>query len=464
VLFTGDGGKGFVYPNPAVRFRPRALRLLFPDLTKDEFESDKENIKPRWAEKIAEGRWRIVPKENGFGVVGTAPVEVVSRSATRTSVKERPEDDERTVVRPREPQPKPLADAQELAPVDVPVTGLSRIGLTLLGVFAVLLGIVLIVLWLGRSERASNSTNDNAQIATSNNSNAQSEVIVNSNIEPLPTTSPAEATSADESIDSNSNVGNANAEDPEAEKALLTISVTDDGVSLSVDGRSLGALFRSSSASLNLSPGRHFIRASKPGYKAWENTIYLNPQGRVTLPIELELLSDAAPVPTGPSPREQAELHRGSAEQFLNDGNLERAMSEVEQGLALAPDNPSLQSMRSRIYAAEKILARKNRLPTDNTTPLLKEVIPNNRELKVVGKPLTVCPDNVKAARKCDTVFVEVQVNEQGTVYSSRVISGPKELHSLALSAARQSRFQPALRNGQPVPSQTKLAFMFNPR
>lgn len=461
VLFPVDGKRGWVFPNPSLRFRPSALSPLFPTLTEDGFERNKENIQPCPAAKVAEGRWRIMSNENGFEAGGATTAEVANRYVKRKSVEEPLTGDEQTIVRPRTPQPNPVTNAQEITPVEIPVTRLSRVGLTLLVALVVLLGVVFIALWLDRSQRASSSRSGNVQNATLNNSNAQSGAANNSAIEALPTASPAEVASADESLDSNSNMGDADTEDQE--NALLTISVTLDGVSLSVDSKPLAALSKSS-ASLNLSPGRHFIRASKPGYKTWENTIYLNPQARVALPIELEPLPDAASVPTGPSPREQAEVHRRNAEQFLNKGNLEQAMSEVEQGLALAPGNPSLQSMRSRIYAAEQILARKNPLPTENKTPLLKEVLPNNREVKVVGKPSTVCPDKVKAAHKCDTVFVEVMVNEQGTVFSSKVISGPKELHALALIAARQSRFQPALRNGQPVSSQTKIAFMFNPR
>lgn len=466
VLFTIDGEKGRVYPNPILRFRPSALSPLFPELTEEEFERNKENIQPCSAEKVADGRWRIVSNENGFEAGGATTAEVVNRSVARKPVEE-PLDDanERTIVRPRPPQPNPLTDAQEITPVEIPVKRLSRIGLALLAIFVVLLGVVLIASWLSRPEHLSSNTNDNVQLAASNNSNAQAVAPVNRIAQPLPSASVAEVTSDGESLDSNSNVDNANAEDLEAERALLTISVTLDDVSLSVDSNPLPALSRSSSASLNLSPGRHFIRASKPGYKAWENTIYLNPQARVALPIKLEALQADAPAPpSGPSPQQQAEAHRSNAEQFLNNGNLERARLEVEQGLSLTPDNPSLQSMRSRIVAAEQILNRQNRLPTVNTTTVSKDVLPSSRELKVVGKPSTVCPDNVKAAHKCDTVFVEVQVNEQGIVYSTRIISGPKELHTLALAAAQQSRFQPALRNGQPVPSQTKLAFMFNPR
>lgn len=59
VLFTVDGEMGWVFPNPSLRFRQSALRPVFPQLTEDMFEINKENLPPRQASNIGKGRWRV---------------------------------------------------------------------------------------------------------------------------------------------------------------------------------------------------------------------------------------------------------------------------------------------------------------------------------------------------------------------------------------------------------------------
>ena len=326
--------------------------------------------------------------------------------------------------------------------------------------------IVAYAFWRSRSAPATVNANNSNQSNSSGNANTQTKGTSDSTSQP---SSPGAETAGD-----NGDAGNTN-EEAAGAKPTLTISVSQDGVSLSVDSRTLPPLAKYASTSINLAPGQHVIRAFKPGYKLWESAINLNPKEKVTLPIELESSSTAttetATAPSGPSAQEQAAVFRRNADQYLNEGKLDRALSEVDQGLALDPNNPSLMSIRSRIVEAQRILSRQNGSQStgaaqqiNNEQPRTTTTASSNRELKVIRKPSTICPENIRAAMKCGTVFVEVMVSEQGTVYSAKAISGPKELYLSALSAARQTIFQPALRNGQPISSQVKVPFMFNPR
>jgi hypothetical protein len=63
VLFTVDGERGWVFPNPSLRFRPSALRPVFPQMTEEMFESNKEDLPPNEASNAGAGRWRVEPSQ-----------------------------------------------------------------------------------------------------------------------------------------------------------------------------------------------------------------------------------------------------------------------------------------------------------------------------------------------------------------------------------------------------------------
>ncbi|HEX7316651.1 MAG TPA: carboxypeptidase-like regulatory domain-containing protein [Pyrinomonadaceae bacterium] len=58
VLFAGDRGKGWVFPNPQLNFSP-ALRPVYPQLTAGDFNNSKEYIDPVPAVRVEDGRWRV---------------------------------------------------------------------------------------------------------------------------------------------------------------------------------------------------------------------------------------------------------------------------------------------------------------------------------------------------------------------------------------------------------------------
>lgn len=58
VLFAGDRGKGWVFPNPQLNFSP-ALRPVYPQLTAGDFNNSKEYIDPVPAVRVEDERWRV---------------------------------------------------------------------------------------------------------------------------------------------------------------------------------------------------------------------------------------------------------------------------------------------------------------------------------------------------------------------------------------------------------------------
>lgn len=58
-------------------------------------------------------------------------------------------------------------------------------------------------------------------------------------------------------------------------------------------------------------------------------------------------------------------------------------------------------------------------------------------------------------------VLVQVLVDEQGTVIDAKAVSGPQNLHAIAVSAARLARFMPTLLAGTPVQVSGTLTYNF---
>ena len=60
--------------------------------------------------------------------------------------------------------------------------------------------------------------------------------------------------------------------------------------------------------------------------------------------------------------------------------------------------------------------------------------------------------------------LIEVDVNQQGTVSTARIVTATPGFAGSALGAARRWQLQPALRHGRPVPSVAYLVFSFRAR
>lgn len=70
---------------------------------------------------------------------------------------------------------------------------------------------------------------------------------------------------------------------------------------------------------------------------------------------------------------------------------------------------------------------------------------------KTVAKPSPVYPPIAKVVRASGTVTVQILVDEEGYVISSKAVSGHPLLQQASTVAARQVRFAPTLLSGRPV-------------
>jgi TonB family protein len=98
--------------------------------------------------------------------------------------------------------------------------------------------------------------------------------------------------------------------------------------------------------------------------------------------------------------------------------------------------------------------------PTAPTTP---PPTPDSTKLVVTklvkpAYPPAAVPDKLQGQ-----VIVRIVVDENGDVESAEVISGNPLLANAAVDAAKQWKFKPYIRNGQPVKAAVKLPFDFAP-
>jgi len=97
----------------------------------------------------------------------------------------------------------------------------------------------------------------------------------------------------------------------------------------------------------------------------------------------------------------------------------------------------------------------------------------DSREAKLLIVPVVTYPDEAKKDRISGNVLVSVNVNEGGEVTEAEVIKGPGAVCSTVtlpsvvairrtvIDAARNSKFTPALKDGQPVTSTQIITFEF---
>jgi PEGA domain-containing protein len=66
--------------------------------------------------------------------------------------------------------------------------------------------------------------------------------------------------------------------------SAVTITSVPDGAEITVDSKFVG----STPSTIQLAPGEHKIVVSKSGFKSWERTMTVNPNGNIKLDAELE--------------------------------------------------------------------------------------------------------------------------------------------------------------------------------
>lgn len=82
---------------------------------------------------------------------------------------------------------------------------------------------------------------------------------------------------------------------------------------------------------------------------------------------------------------------------------------------------------------------------------------------KLISSPPPTYPSVARAQRLQGEVVLDASIDANGHVTEVSVVSGPAMLQQAAIDAVRRWRYEPALLNGQPVPTQAQVRVHFRP-
>jgi TonB family protein len=81
---------------------------------------------------------------------------------------------------------------------------------------------------------------------------------------------------------------------------------------------------------------------------------------------------------------------------------------------------------------------------------------------RVISLPRPVVPDEARQQKVAGVVRVMATIDEKGNVAEAEAISGSPMLQGAAVDAARQAKFEPVMKNGQPARSRTVISYNFS--
>lgn len=112
--------------------------------------------------------------------------------------------------------------------------------------------------------------------------------------------------------------------------------------------------------------------------------------------------------------------------------------------------------------AAEETEATEGGEPAESPSPSDAETVSEGAlDGKAISNPQPPYPALAKAARASGLVTVRVTVDETGHVVLAEPVSGHPLLHAASVAAAKQARFAPTLRDGEPVRVTGVLTYNF---
>jgi protein TonB len=140
--------------------------------------------------------------------------------------------------------------------------------------------------------------------------------------------------------------------------------------------------------------------------------------------------------------------------------------SHTAESPAQPVSSGSIAQSASRRTSVSTTLAGKRAMVLPTPRPTSDPVVPSAVESVMVPPKLiksvraVVSPDAVRDF-ETGNVVIEAVVGTSGEVHFIRVLSGPPSLRDAAAEAVKQYRYEPATRNGQPVPAHVNITIQF---
>lgn len=139
--------------------------------------------------------------------------------------------------------------------------------------------------------------------------------------------------------------------------------------------------------------------------------------------------------------------------------------SDVNSPTNLSPANNTKNSNASRISADNSNAATRDKAEESGTADGNKIFRANEVDQKafILSKPQPEYTEEARKNQVSGTVVLQVVLSSSGSVTGVRALSGlPYGLTEKAMAAAREVRFRPAMKDGQPVSQYMKIEYNFN--
>jgi periplasmic protein TonB len=172
--------------------------------------------------------------------------------------------------------------------------------------------------------------------------------------------------------------------------------------------------------------------------------------------IEDKFVSSFVLPDRGPDPAKNAATAANQGEQPANEQPLEGQPPSAEQKAAAQGDEGTTGTARKKegdTGAGGEINQPQNADPNQTRKPISGGVLN--------GKAIYLPKPEAASGDVSGVVLVSVLVDENGSVIDARAISGPQQLHTAAVAAARLARFMPTVLAGQPVQVTGTLSYNF---
>jgi len=239
---------------------------------------------------------------------------------------------------------------------------------------------------------------------------------------------------------------------------------------------------RFTTQALDLAPGQYVLRATRAGYPDWSAVVSVRLGERTPVFIAFKLAQDGDEDPGALAETQQPQTPttNGVALQYLDLANrlyqhrdYQGTLAQANEGLKYDPSNVALLRLKASAEDALRVQAAPASTPARETTetqtfPAPAEVrapaapAPSTYQPPVVVKRyIPSYPESARAYGAAGSVEVRVNIDEQGRVVSAKAVGGHPLLRLVAEAAARQWRYTPAQRGGQPVRAEATIVFNF---
>jgi TonB family protein len=162
---------------------------------------------------------------------------------------------------------------------------------------------------------------------------------------------------------------------------------------------------------------------------------------------------------------------RGDA--YEKKGDAAKAKADYQKAVELDANVEPAKSNLAKIVAEEQRIVREaeeaRRAEEAKKLAEAKKVVPEFVDLgqinvsSAVKMIMPIYPQTALRAGITGVVKVEVNIDDQGEITSSKAVDGPQFLRSAAEDAARRSKFRPAMFDGKPIKSKGYILYNFSP-